>query len=84
MGGADSTESQTTYHETDIISYFVLVAMGDANITNELGDLQKIIKSINLLGKNQRAYLGREGIDDIRGQRFSKLKKHYYRELRPR
>ena len=30
------TKGQTTHHETDIISYFTLVAMGDANITNEL------------------------------------------------
>ena len=30
------TEGQTTHHETDIISYSALAAVGDANITNEL------------------------------------------------
>jgi hypothetical protein len=34
IGGV--TEGQTTHHDTDVMAYFALVAMGDANITNEL------------------------------------------------
>jgi len=30
------TESQTTHQETDIISHFALVAVGDADFTNKL------------------------------------------------
>ena len=29
-------EGQSTHHESDIISYFALVAVGYANTTNEL------------------------------------------------
>jgi hypothetical protein len=74
-------EGQSTRHETDIISHFALVAVGYANITNELLRFPKLIKRPPR--KNKGAYLRRKGIDHIRGQGFGELKKQYYGELEP-
>ena len=82
MGEGDFAEGQRTHQETDIISYSALVAVGDTNVTNELWD--KILNQSACHVKKKGTYLRGEGRDGIGGQRFGKLKKHYYGELGPR
>ena len=52
-------EGQSTHHETDIISHFALVAVGYANITNEL--IYPKNQLIDLLGKIREHTSGVKG-----------------------